>query len=175
MAMGHLGLRESDLLTSKRNNDVILKPDIVGMRVVARESSPATKKVSGRVAKNEFGTLIEYNDRYAVVRLDIMDREVRIEDPFTYASMFDAGYASTVHKFQGSESTEILYFMKDGKIAREGSSASFYRSKELKYVGMSRAMNKLTTVIIDPAEPKARRVDSATINLTPLARAMMLF
>jgi hypothetical protein len=36
-------------------------------------------------------------------------------------------------------------------------------------------MNKLTTVIIDPAEPKARRVDSATINLTPLARAMMLF
>lgn len=175
MAMGHLGLRESDLHTSKRNNDVILKPDIVGMRVVARESSPETKKVSGRIAKNEFGTLIAYNDRYAVVKLDIMDREVRIDDPFMYTTMFDAGYASTVHKFQGSESAEILYFMKDGKIAREGSSADFYRSKELKYVGMSRAMNKLTTVIIDPAEPKARRVDSATINLTPLAKATMLF
>lgn len=174
MCMGHLGLSEHELHTRKRNDDVILTPDIKGMRIVARESTSETKKINGRIAKNEFGTLIEYTADYAVVQLDIMNRVVRIDDPYLYLTMFDPGYASTVHKFQGSECSEILYFMKNGNVAREGTDG-FYRSKELKYVGMSRAINRLTTVIIDPMTAKIKRVEKAELSVTPLATATMLF
>jgi hypothetical protein len=175
MLCSHLGIKEDSVPTRKSNgDDTTVLPILPGMRIVAKDNLKESPKVSGEVAKNEFGTLLECNDRKAVVHLDIMDRTVEISDAKHYLSSFDIGYASTVHKYQGSEADDVLYCIEN---YRNMSGCSFNRQKELKYVGMSRAKNRLCVLSIDDRSSVSgcREVDSISINTRNIDNAFMCF
>lgn len=150
MASAHLGKSLQDIPTRKEGNEPAASPIIPGMRIVAKDNCRENSHVSGDIAKNEFGTLVELDDKHAIVCLDIMGRYIKIDDPKLYMSMFDCGYSSTVHKFQGSEAKEVLYCLED---YRNLSGGLFFKQKELKYVGMSRAVERLNIVAIDALAP----------------------
>ena len=175
MLCSHLDLKPDAVPTRKTNGDeTVVLPVLPGMRIVAKDNLAESSKISGEVAKNEFGTLVECNDRRAIVRLDIMDRTVEIEDARRYLSAFDIGYASTVHKFQGSEADDVLYCIENYRNLAPG---AFNRKKELKYVGMSRAKKKLCILSIDDRSSLSgyREVDSIRINTRNIDNALMCF
>ena len=175
MLCSHLDLKSNAIPTRKTNgDDTTVLPILPGMRIVAKDNMAEGAKISGEVAKNEFGTLVEFNDRKAVVRLDIMDRTVEIDDAKRYLSAFDIGYSSTVHKFQGSEADDVLYCIEN---YRNLEGCSFNRKKELKYVGMSRAKKKLCILAIDDRSniSGCREVDSLRINTRNVDNAFMCF
>lgn len=146
MVRKHLGVERSELSFRQSNNRETVRPTLPGMRIIATDNIKRNNHVSGDVAKNEFGTLLEFDERKAIVQMDIMNRTVEIDDPKLYLSSFDVGYASTVHKYQGSEADEVLYCIEN---YRNMNGNEYYRQKELKYVGMSRAKKKLHILAID--------------------------
>jgi hypothetical protein len=172
MASAHLGMSVHDIPTRKEGNEPAASPIIPGMRIVSKENCRENRHVSGDIVKNEFGTLVELDDKHAIVCLDIMGRRVTIDDPKMYMSMFDCGYASTVHKFQGSEAKEVLYCLED---YRNLSGGVFFKQKELKYVGMSRAVERLNIVAIDELSPTpaCREVSQLHIQVEPVDRSFM--
>lgn len=172
MASAHLGMRVQDIPTRKEGNEPAASPIIPGMRIVAKENCRENRHVSGDIAKNEFGTLIEIDDKHAVVCLDIMGRYIEIDDPKLYMSMFDCGYSSTVHKFQGSEARNVLYCLENYNNLNGG---VFYKQKELKYVGMSRAVERLNIVAINgnSTNPIYREVNNLNIQLEQVDSAFM--
>lgn len=172
MSSAHLGKAVQDIPTRKEGNEPAASPILPGMRIVAKDNCRENKHVGGDIAKNEFGTLLELDDTHALVRLDIMNREITIDDPKLYMSMFDCGYSSTVHKFQGSEAMEVLYCLED---YRNLSGGLFFKQKELKYVGMSRAAERLDIVAIDAMMPSygCREVNRLHIQTEPVDRSFM--
>lgn len=172
MVCGHLGLNQSDLPTRKSNNEDTVSPIIPGMRVIAKDNIKANNKISGDFARNELGTLVEYSDSHALIHLDIMDRFVEITDSRLYLSNFDVGYASTVHKFQGSEASQVLYCIENYRNLRGN---AFFNQKELKYVGLSRAKNKLHIMAIDSAERsgECRKVNELELYTRKVDNAFM--
>lgn len=174
MTCKHLGVARSELAFRLSNNRETVRPTLPGMRIIATDNLRNSSHVSGVVAKNEFGTLLEFGERKALVRLDIMNRTVEIDDPKLYLSSFDVGYASTVHKYQGSEADTVLYCIEN---YRNMNGNEFYRQKELKYVGMSRAKKKLHVVAIDggTVADGCRPVERLNISTANVDSAFMCF
>ena len=172
MASAHLGKPVQDIPTRKEGNEPAASPIIPGMRIVSKDNCRKNSHVDGDIAKNEFGTLVELDDKHAIVQLDIMGRYIKIDDPKLYMSMFDCGYSSTVHKFQGSEAREVLYCLED---YRNLSGGLFFKQKELKYVGMSRAVERLNIVAIDAQSPTpaCHEVSQLHIQAEAVDRAFM--
>lgn len=172
MASAHLGMSVQDIPTRKEGNEPAASPIIPGMRIVSKDNCRENRHVNGDIAKNEFGTLVELDDKHALVQLDIMGRYIKIDDPKLYMSMFDCGYSSTIHKFQGSEAREVLYCIED---YRNLSGGLFFKQKELKYVGMSRAVERLNIVAIDSLSPTTacREVSRLHIQAEAVDRSFM--
>lgn len=174
MACKHLGVARSELTFRKSNNRDTVRPTLPGMRIVATDNLKHNTHVSCDVAKNEFGTLLEFDGHKALVRLDIMDRTVEIDDPKLYMSSFDVGYASTVYKYQGSEADVVVYCIEN---YRNMNGNEYYRQKELKYVGMSRAKKKLHIVAIDEGAVSkgCQQVERLCMSPSNVDKAFMCF
>ena len=174
MVCKHLGVDRSELTFRKSNNRETVRPTLPGMRIIATDNLRQNKHVSGDVAKNEFGTLLELDEHRALVQLDIMNRTVEIDDLRLYLSSFDVGYASTVHKYQGSEADTVLYCIEN---YRNMNGNEYYRQKELKYVGMSRAKKKLHILAIDggTAARGCQQVERLHMSPSNVDKAFMCF
>lgn len=123
----------------------ITVPLMKGVRVVASENVNESRECSDKIAKSEFGTIEKVGVLYTEVVMDICHRTVKILTS-KMDNIFELGYASTVHKYQGSESNEVIYVVENSANMRGN---SFSTQKELKYVGLSRAKKKLDILAID--------------------------
>lgn len=178
MAAGHLGIDESELTVrnvkdSRKSEKSILVPDRPGMRVIANDTvRQGDAHFSGMVAKNEFGEIVEYAEKRVVVAMDIGDREIVIDSAEKFHSVFGPGYASTVHKYQGSEADEVMYVLENSANMHGN---GFYANKELKYVGLTRAKKKLDILAIEKGVSGSLASGAIELNTRPLANALMCF
>lgn len=178
MAAGHLGIDESELTVrnvkdSRKSEKSILVPDRPGMRVIANDTvRQGDAHFSGMVAKNEFGEIVEYAEKRVVVAMDIGDREIVIDSAEKFHSVFGPGYASTVHKYQGSEADEVMYVLENSANMHGN---GFSANKELKYVGLTRAKKKLDILAIEKGVSGSLASGAIELNTRPLANALMCF
>lgn len=143
-------LRESEYIKyTARGEEYINTPAVKGLRVMATVTIPGTGTSSRPVGKNEIGTVVAVTDKTVTVTMDIQDYAVNV-DLAMFPNQFKPAYATTVHKFQGSEADLIMYVMTD---TSRGQADPFSTQKELKYVGMSRAKKTLNILSIDPDCP----------------------
>lgn len=131
-----------------KGEEYINTPAIVGLRVLSIATIPCAG-LSAPIGKNEIGTVVAVDGGKVSVTMDIMGRTVTVETK-NFPMQFKPGYATTVHKFQGSEADTIMYVMTD---TSNGQADIFSTQKELKYVGMSRAKKTLDIISIDPGCP----------------------
>lgn len=178
MAAGHLGIDESELTVrnvkdSRKSEKSILVPDRPGMRVIANDTvRQGDAHFSGMVAKNEFGEIVEYAEKRVVVAMDIGCREIVIDSAEKFHSVFGPGYASTVHKYQGSEADEVMYVLENSANMHGN---GFSENKELKYVGLTRAKKKLDILAIEKGVSGSLASGTIELNTRPLANALMCF
>ena len=173
MASGHMGADEDSLSYRTIKDKKILVPDRVGMRVMANDTvHKGDKHISDLVGKNEFGTIAEYSDKHVVVTMDIGARDIVIDDAEKFHSVFGPGYASTVHKFQGSEADEIMYVLENSANLHGN---GFCANKELKYVGLTRAKKKLDILAIEYGISGGLASSAVELSTRPLANALMCF
>lgn len=174
MAAGHLGIDKSDLTVRQdKSNKDILVPDRAGMRIIANDTiRSGDVHFSGMVAKNEFGEIVEYSEKRVVVDMDIGDREIVIDSAEKFHSVFGPGYASTVHKYQGSEADEVMYVLENSANMHGN---GFSANKELKYVGLTRAKKKLDILAIENGVSGSLARGAIELNTRPLANALMCF
>lgn len=178
MAAGHLGIDESELTVrnvkdSRKSEKSILVPDRPGMRVIANDTvRQGDAHFSGMVAKNEFGEIVEYAEKRVVVAMDIGYREIVIDSAEKFHSVFGPGYASTVHKYQGSEADEVMYVLENSANLHGN---GFSANKELKYVGLTRAKKKLDILAIEKGVSGSLASGAIELNTRPLANALMCF
>lgn len=144
-------LRESEYIKyTARGEEYINTPAVKGLRVMAIATIPGSGGTSSRpVGKNEIGTVVAVDDKTVTVTMDIQGYTVNV-DLALFPNQFKPAYATTVHKFQGSEADLIMYVMTD---TSRGQADPFSTQKELKYVGMSRAKKTLNILSIDPDCP----------------------
>jgi hypothetical protein len=178
MAAGHLGIDESELTVrqvkdSRKTEKAVLVPDRPGMRIIANDTiRDIDVHFSGMVAKNEFGEIVEYSGKRVVVNMDIGDREIVIDSAEKFHSVFGPGYASTVHKYQGSEAEEVMYVLENSANMHGN---GFSSNKELKYVGLTRAKKKLDILAIENGVSGSLARGAIELNTRPLANALMCF
>lgn len=119
---------------------IVNKP---GMRAVVCDNF----RINGQVvlAKNEFVNILASTAEGILVQRRIDNTTVRLSTKQAN-ELLQVGYATTVHKSQGSEE-DIVYYIFDGEANRSG--APFSCMKELKYVANSRARQLLRIIVID--------------------------
>lgn len=144
-------LRENDYVKyTVKGEEYINTPAVKGLRVMAVATIPCPTGTNSRpVGKNEIGTVVSVDDDKVTVIMDIQNYPVNV-DLKVFPMQFKPAYATTVHKFQGSEADLIMYVMTD---TSRGLADPFSTQKELKYVGMSRAKKTLNILSIDPDCP----------------------
>ena len=104
--------------------------------------------------------------------MDIGARDIVIDDAEKFHSVFGPGYASTVHKFQGSEADEIMYVLENSANLHGN---GFCANKELKYVGLTRAKKKLDILAIEYGISGGLASSAVELSTRPLANALMCF
>lgn len=129
----------------------------VGMRVVGNTN---IRDSHGQrlCAKNEICVIEATGPEYTYKSL-IDGRTFKVQEKEALSPKnFVPAYCCTVHKFQGSEESRIIYIL-DNRTNMRGN--AFSAQKELKYVGLSRAKRELDILAIGeypPADQKPREL-----------------
>lgn len=159
------------VVVTKYLTEIVTVPLLEGVRIVADTNIASDKHCNGRIGRSEFGTIVSVGARKSTVRMDIGDREIKLDTDLIQKD-FKVGYAATVHKYQGSESDEVVYILENSSNMQGN---SFYSQKELKYVGLSRARKQLDIVALVNGTSGIAKPSSIEVHVNPTARTKMMF
>lgn len=159
------------VVTTKYLTEIVMVPLLEGVRIVADTNIQSDKHCNGRIGRSEFGTIVSIGLRKSVIRMDIGDREIKLDTDMLQKD-FKVGYAATVHKYQGSESDEVVYILENSSNMQGN---AFYSQKELKYVGLSRARKKLDIIALVDGTSGIAKPSSITVHVNPTAPTKMMF
>lgn len=165
------GLDRDEFVVQKSTYEIINIPLLEDVRIVANDNIQESKHCSDKIGRSEFGTIVKVGPRKSEIRMDIGNRVVTVSTDLINSS-FSLGYASTVHKYQGSESDEVVYVL-ENSANQVGN--SFYEQKELKYVGLSRAKKKLDIIAIERGTSGMLKDKPITLHVSKSAPAKMCF
>ena len=141
-----------------------------GLRIVADDNLKESKQCSEDIAKSEFATILSVGALKSEILLD-RGPTIKLTNDLILNS-FKLGYATTVHKYQGSEADEIIYVLQnsDNMVGN-----AFYSQKELKYVGLSRSKKKLDILALERGTIGWRIKESINLVVTDPVPAKMCF
>lgn len=159
------------VITTKYLTEIVTVPLLEGVRIVADTNIQCDKHCNGRIGRSEFGTIVSIGLRKSVIEMDIGRREIKLDTDLIQKD-FKVGYSATVHKYQGSESDEVVYILENSSNMQGN---AFYSQKELKYVGLSRARKKLDIIALVDGTSGIAKPSSITVHVNPTAPTKMMF